>query len=130
MLQVLLMNSPSVVLHEMLTEDVITDTRLSVILFAFTDQEPLLCLQPSLLLQHHHGYEAGNLQGLILFDIFLRIPDDHEAQRMLSEGHTDYSMRFQSLIGRIFTGAGLPDRLNILDDQGLLLLQMLYPCKV
>ena len=129
-LQVLLMYSPSVDLHEVLTEDVIPDAGLSVILFTFTDQEALFRLQPALLLQHHHGYKAGNLQGLILFDILLRIPDDHEAQRMLSEGHTDYSVRFQSLICRIFTRTGLPDRLNVLDDERLLFLQMLYPCKI
>ena len=105
MLQVLLMDSPSIDLHEVLTEDVIPDTGLSIVLFAFTDQEALLCLQPALLLQHHHGYKAGNLQGFILFDVLLRIPDNHEAQRMLSEGHANNRMCFQSLIGCIFTRA-------------------------
>ena len=113
--------------HVVRAEDVVTDMELAVIRFLhihdfFHSGTPDL-------FQHHHGHEARQLKRLILLRITLYITNDHEAQRMLTERNSDDRPGIQSLIRLIFSRIRFPNRLNVRDDQRLLIHQVLHPCR-
>ena len=113
--------------HAVRAEDVVTDMELAVIRLLHVHD--LLQSDTPDLFQHHHSYETSQLKRLILLRITLYITDDHEAQRMLTERNADDRPGIQPLICLIFLRIRFPDRLNVRDDQWLLIHQVLYPCR-
>ena len=127
MCKILLTDAPAIYLHAVLTEDVIAYLQLSVFRRIIRNITAFR-FQAALLQHHHHGYKTGQLERFRQGDITNRISYNHEAQRMLSEGNTNYRFGLQSLICFVFLWIGLAYSLCVRDDHGFLINQMLNPC--